>query len=79
MNACSIRTVMAHGSTDRTQDTRTPITFAPLPPANAVVDAPEIENAASVHSSSDSLPIAPLAIGGAIAAGLAVTALRRRV
>ncbi len=79
VKACSIRTVMAHGSTDRTQDTRTPIAFAPLPPANAVVDAPEIENAASVHSSSDSgLPIAPLAIGGAIAAGLAVTALRRR-
>ncbi|NKR91707.1 hypothetical protein GS483_06200 [Rhodococcus hoagii] len=79
VNACSIRTVMAHGSTDRTQDTRTPIAFAPLPPANPVVDAPEIENTASVQSSSDSgLPIAPLAIGGAIAAGLAVTALRRR-
>ncbi|MCA1007885.1 hypothetical protein LCL87_19410 [Rhodococcus hoagii] len=79
VNTCSIYTVMAHGSTDRTQDTTTPITFAPLPPANLVVDAPEIENAASVQNESDSgLPVAPLAIGGAIAAGLAVTALRRR-
>ncbi|WP_420881348.1 hypothetical protein [Rhodococcus sp. (in: high G+C Gram-positive bacteria)] len=78
-NTCSIRTIMAHGSPDRTQDTTTPITFAPVAPANLVVDAPEIENAASVQSSSDNgLPVAPLAIGGAIAAGLAVTALRRR-
>lgn len=79
VNSCSIYTVMAHGSPDRTQDTTTPITFASLPPANAVVDAPEIENAASVQSDSDNgLPVAPLAIGGAIAAGLVVTALRRR-
>ncbi|CAM2898273.1 IPT/TIG domain protein [Prescottella defluvii] len=79
VNACSIYTVMAHGSQDRSQDTKTPITFAPAAPANLVVDAPEIENAASVQSDSGSgLPMAPLAIGGAIAAGLAVTALRRR-
>lgn len=29
-NACSIYTVMAHGSDDRSQDTRTPVTFAPV-------------------------------------------------
>ncbi|PTR26559.1 hypothetical protein C8K36_105131 [Rhodococcus sp. OK519] len=81
VNACSIYTVMAHGSTDRSQDTTTPITFAPVAPANLVVDAPPIENAASVQSDSGSgsgLPVAPLAIGGAIAAGLVLTALRRR-
>ncbi|MFC9517236.1 hypothetical protein ACFTSD_16020 [Nocardiaceae bacterium NPDC056970] len=79
VNACSIYTVMAHGSPDRSQDTKTPITFAPVAPANLVVDAPEIENAAITQSDSDSgLPVAPLAIGGAIAAGLVVTALRRR-
>jgi len=77
-NTCSIYTVMAHGSTDRSQDTRTPITFAPVA-ANAVVDAPEIENVASVESDAgNGLPIAPLAVGGAIATGLALMALRRR-
>ena len=78
-NACSIYTVMAHGSADRSQDTRTPITFAPVTAANAVVDAPEIQNVASVESDAGKgLPIAPLAVGGVIAVGLTALALRRR-
>ncbi|WFR71542.1 hypothetical protein P9209_22070 [Prescottella defluvii] len=69
---------MAHGSADRSQDTKTPITFAPAA-ANAVVDAPEIQNVASVESDAGKgLPIAPLAVGGAIAVGLTALALRRR-
>ncbi|MGO4200307.1 hypothetical protein AB4Z09_00850 [Rhodococcus sp. TAF43] len=82
VNACSIYTVMAHGSTDRSQDTKTPITFtapAAAPVSAPVVDAPEIQNVASVQSDAgEGPPVAPLAIGGVIAAGLAVTALRRR-
>ncbi|WP_430332057.1 hypothetical protein [Rhodococcus sp. ACT016] len=78
-NACSIYTVMAHGSADRSQDTQTPITFAPVVAANAVIDAPEIQNVASVESDAGkSLPIAPLAVGGVIALGLTALALRRR-
>lgn len=77
VNSCSIRTVMAHGSPDRSQDTATPITFAPVA-ANTVVDAPEIRNASAQSDAGKGLPVAPLAIGGAIAAGLAVTAVRRR-
>ncbi|MDH6679997.1 hypothetical protein M2284_004222 [Rhodococcus sp. LBL1] len=77
-NACSIYTVMAHGSADRSQDTKTPITFAPAA-ANAVVDAPAIQNVASVESDAGKgLPVAPLAVGGAIAVGLTALALRRR-
>ena len=74
---CSIYTVTAHGSTDRSQDTSTPISFAPAA-ANAVVDAPEIATAAVTADTDGGLPDAPLAIGGALAAGLALTALRRR-
>ncbi len=38
VNACSIYTIAAHGSSDRSQDTRTPITFAqPIVPAGPAV------------------------------------------
>ncbi|QBJ98099.1 hypothetical protein ERC79_20750 [Rhodococcus sp. ABRD24] len=47
-NACSIYTVMAHGSADRSQDTTTPITFA-APAAGVVVDASEIRNVAGLQ------------------------------
>ncbi|GAB2651309.1 hypothetical protein ABI214_04560 [Prescottella soli] len=77
-NACSIYTVMAHGSADRSQDTKTPITFAPAA-ANAVVDAPEIQNVASIEPDAGrGLPIAPFAVGGVLAVGLTALALRRR-
>ncbi|MDH6281798.1 hypothetical protein [Prescottella agglutinans] len=40
VNACSIYTVAAHGSSDRSQDTRTPVTFASATPTTTTTAPP---------------------------------------
>ncbi|MFE3291537.1 hypothetical protein [Rhodococcus sp. NPDC059234] len=91
---CSIFTIAAHGSSDRSQDTKTPVSFGDDPDAAA---DPSEDAAAGGSGSSSSTPTAlrnlsgaldgpagwilPLLVGGGLGAAIAVattTAMRRR-
>lgn len=85
-NACSIYTVAAHGSADRSQDTRTPVAFGVAIEAAAVTTSavPEVDTLASdaVTESGSGDSVGPIVVGviavviAAVAAG--ALALRRR-
>ncbi|MFD4292788.1 neocarzinostatin apoprotein domain-containing protein [Rhodococcus sp. NPDC058505] len=88
-NPCSIYTVAAHGSADRSQDTRTPVTFgtaasaSPAAPSTTPA-APEVRTLADTEAepADDGSPIAPIAVGIAAvviaAVGVGAVLLRRR-
>ncbi len=54
-NACSIYTVMAHGSSDRSQDTKTPVSFVGRRPGT--VTAPPALNAAGAPGAAKTAPL----------------------
>ena len=88
-NACSVYTIAAHGSTDRSQDTKTPVTFGD-DPASDIAAASAGDSGGSPAAALRSLTgdldesaswLLPLLIGGGLGAGIAVAAaaaLRRR-
>ncbi|MGW6377251.1 neocarzinostatin apoprotein domain-containing protein [Rhodococcus sp. NPDC055112] len=88
-STCSVYTVAAHGSSDRSQDTRTPVAFGGVPATAAPTTVPvpdtAVENlsATSTESDDDSGSAAGWIVGGAVAAivaaGAGVVAMRRRV
>lgn len=86
-NACSIYTVAAHGSSDRTQDSQTPVTFTGDPGAAVATtgddgvagSSAQFRNLANSFSQASTWLV--LLIGGLLGAGLAVgsvAVLRRR-
>ncbi|MDI9914618.1 hypothetical protein QM600_05075 [Rhodococcus sp. IEGM 1379] len=86
-NTCSIYTVAAHGSSDRSQDTKTPVSFGDNPSeADAVAAGAPGDSNAAIRNLADSFSggygwIAPLVVGSLIGAGSAIAtafALRRR-
>ncbi|TJZ81143.1 hypothetical protein FCG67_00320 [Rhodococcus oryzae] len=87
-SACSVYTVAAHGSSDRSQDTRTPVAFgsAPAPAAPTTVPAPDTAvanlSATSAEPNDDAGSNTGWVVGGVAAAiaalGAGVVALRRR-
>ncbi|WP_052030898.1 neocarzinostatin apoprotein domain-containing protein [Rhodococcus triatomae] len=88
-SACSIRTVAAHGSPDRSQDTRTPVTFgagsASAPVTTSAAAGPEVRTLADTATATDEsgTPVTTLVIGVCVvvlaAVGFGAFALRRRV
>ncbi|TQF67042.1 hypothetical protein FK531_15805 [Rhodococcus spelaei] len=91
-NACSIYTVAAHGSADRSQDTRTPVTFGVAPaaattsPVPTTTSSPDVvtlaDTQAATGSDDDSDSTALIVVGVAAvvvaAVGGGAYALRRR-
>ncbi|TJZ81147.1 hypothetical protein FCG67_00345 [Rhodococcus oryzae] len=87
-NACSVYTIAAHGSSDRSQDSQTPVSFGDDPtgadePTLAAANGDANGTSASGGSSRSALSslsstfestawIAPLLIGGGVGAGIAV-------
>ncbi|NMM85251.1 hypothetical protein B2J88_12870 [Rhodococcus sp. SRB_17] len=60
-NTCSIYTVAAHGSADRTQDTKTPVTFK----APVVVPTVTVSNATGIAAAGETVTVSGTGFSGA--------------